>query len=114
LMARLEDKYGTYGHIGLALVECNADVWVIKLLLMSCRVMTRGVGSIMLSRLIQMAKHNNVRLQAEFVPNDRNRMMDITYRFAGFNEVDETEGHIIFENDLTDSQPFPDYVKVDI
>jgi len=41
-------------------------------------------------------------------------MMDITYRFAGFNEVDEIEGHIIFENDLTDSQPFPDYVKVDI
>jgi FkbH-like protein len=114
LMARLEDKYGTYGHIGLALVECNTDLWVIKLLLISCRVMSRGVGGIMLSHLIQLAKHNNVRLQAEFIPNDRNRMMDITYRFAGFYEVDEIEGHIIFGNDLTNFQPFPDYVKVDI
>ena len=61
-----------------------------------------------------MAKHNDVRLQAEFVPNERNRMMDITYRFAGFNEVDEIEGHIVFEHDLNNSQPFPDYVKVDI
>jgi len=114
LMARLEDKYGSYGHIGLALVECKADLWIIKLLLMSCRIMSRGVGSIMLSHLIQSAKRNNVRLQAEFVPNDRNRMMDITYRFAGFYEVDEIEGHIVFENDLTNFQPFPDYVRVDI
>ena len=114
LMTRLEDNYGTYGHVGLALIECYADLWVIKLLLMSCRVMSRGVGSILLSHLIQLAKHNNVRLQAEFVPNDRNRMMDITYRFAGFNEVDEIEGHIVFEHDLNNSQPFPDYVKVDI
>lgn len=114
LMARLEDKYGTYGHIGLALVKCYSDLWTIKLLLMSCRVMTRGVGSIMLSHLIQLAKHNNVRLQAEFVPNDRNRMMDITYRFAGFHELDEPEGHTIFGHDLSNPQPFPDYVKVDI
>ena len=111
LMARLEDKYGTYGHIGLALVKCNADVWTIKLLLMSCRVMSRGVGSIMLNHLIQLAKHRNVCLQAEFVPNDRNRMMDITYRFAGFYELDEIEGLIVFEHNLSNPQPFPDYVK---
>jgi FkbH-like protein len=63
LMASLDDKYGIYGHIGLSLVECTDTIWTIKLLLMSCRVMSRGVGSIMLSHIMQQAKANHVRLQ---------------------------------------------------
>jgi FkbH-like protein len=113
-MARLKDKYGTYGHIGLSLIECSPDLWTIKLLLMSCRVMSRGIGTIMLSHIMQMAKQQDVRLQAEFVPNDRNRMMDITYRFAGFDEVDEIDGRIIIGNELSKITPFPDYVKVNV
>lgn len=112
LMARLEDKYGSYGHIGLALVECQEEVWTIKLLLMSCRVMSRGVGSMMLSHIMNLAKANLVRLQAEFVPTDRNRMMDITYRFGGFKEVKRVGELIIFEHDLTNIPPYPDYVKM--
>lgn len=114
LMARLEDKYGSYGHIGLVLVECQEEVWTIKLLLMSCRVMSRGVGSIMLSYLMNLAKEQNVRLRAEFVPNDRNRMMDITYRFASFYELERVGDLVIFEHDLTDIQPYPNYVKIHI
>ena len=114
LMAKLEDKYGSYGHIGLALVEGKEEVWTIKLLLMSCRVMSRGVGSIVLSHIMELAKTKNVRLRAEFAPNGRNRMMNITYRFAGFYEVENFDDLIIFEGDLTHIQPFPDYVRVQI
>jgi FkbH-like protein len=114
LMARLEDRYGSYGHIGLALVECKEAVWTIKLLLMSCRVMSRGVGSIVLSYIMKLAKNKNVRLRAEFVPNGRNRMMDITYRLAGFYELEKVGDLIVFESDLADIQSFPDYVKVQI
>lgn len=42
LVARLADRYGPYGTIGLVLVERGRDAWRIKLLLMSCRVMSRG------------------------------------------------------------------------
>jgi FkbH-like protein len=114
LMAKLEDKYGSYGHIGLALVEGKEEVWTIKLLLMSCRVMSRGVGSIVLSHIMELAKTKNVRLRAEFAPNGRNRMMNITYRFAGFYEVENFDDLIIFEGDLTNIPPFPDYVRVQI
>jgi len=44
LVAALEDRYGTYGKIGLMLIERHQGLWLIKLLLMSCRVMSRGVG----------------------------------------------------------------------
>jgi len=113
LMARLCDKHGTYGHIGLALVACDSEFWTIKLLLMSCRVMSRGLGSVMLTHIMHCARNSDVRLRAELVPTDRNRIMDITYRFAGFNEVDEIDGRLVFENDLTDVKSFPDYIKVE-
>lgn len=114
LIARLEDKFGSYGHIGLALVECREAVWLIKLLLMSCRVMSRGVGSIMLNYIMNLAKSQNVRLQAEFLPNGRNRIMDVTYRFSGFYEVKRLGDLITLENDLDNIQPYPDYVEINI
>lgn len=112
VMARLQDRFGTYGNIGLALVETLPEVWTIKLLLMSCRVMSRGVGTIMMSHIQKRAQDEQVRLLAEFVPTDRNRMMNITYRLAGFQENGQVGDVEIFENDLTNIQPFPKYVKV--
>ncbi|MCK4258236.1 MAG: HAD-IIIC family phosphatase [Halanaerobiales bacterium] len=111
-IAGLDDRYGTYGKIGLTLIECEEDVWTIKLLLMSCRVMSRGVGSILLNFILQIAKKNNVKVRAEFVKTDRNRMMLITYKFAGFKEIMEDGNKIIFENDLSQVQEFPDYVEL--
>jgi FkbH-like protein len=111
LIASLEDKYGSYGKIGLVLIECQVEIWTIKLLLMSCRVMSRGVGTIMMNHIMSLAQSNNVRLLAEFVSNNRNRMMYISYKFAGFKEVEKNCDSIIFENDLTRIQPAPSYVN---
>lgn len=112
LIAGLTDKYGTYGKIGLTMIECGKEIWTVKLLLMSCRVMSRGVGTVLLNHVMRLAKQANVRLQAEFVPTDRNRVMYITYKFAGFKEVGEKDGVTILENDLTNIQDIPDYIKV--
>ncbi|SFB07707.1 HAD-IIIC family phosphatase [Clostridium frigidicarnis] len=112
LMACLGDKYGTYGKIGLGLVECGSEVWTIKLLLMSCRVMSRGVGSVLINHIISMSKKNNVRLCAEFVTNDRNRMMYITYKFSGFHEIGKKDDVIILEHNMEFEPKFPKYMKV--
>lgn len=114
LVADLKDKYGTYGKIGLALVECGEQVWTIKLLLMSCRVMSRGVGTILINYIMQEARKANVRLQADFLETDRNRMMYVTYKFGGFKEVERNGELVVFENDLSRIQPFPDYATVHI
>jgi FkbH-like protein len=114
LIASLEDKYGSYGKIGLALIECKANIWMIKLLLMSCRVMSRGVGTIMMNYIMSLAQTNNVRLLAEFIPNDRNRMMYISYKFSGFKEIVKNDDLVIFENDLNRIQDVPSYVKFQV
>ncbi|MDY7095347.1 MAG: HAD-IIIC family phosphatase [Acidobacteriota bacterium] len=112
LIAGLVDRYGTYGKIGLTLVEKEDDVWHLRLLLMSCRVMSRGVGTIMLQHVLSLAKQAGVRLLAEFRSNDRNRMMLVTYKFSGFKEIDRKDGTLLLEHDLESIQPFPDYVEV--
>ncbi len=121
LIASLTDRYGTYGKIGLALVERDLDqrpeVWSVKLLLMSCRVMSKGVGTIMINHILAEAKRAGARLVAEFVSNDRNRMMYVTYKFAGFKEIERRgpQGEVaVLENDLEHIQPLPPYVDVHI
>nr|CCE88385.1 HAD superfamily phosphatase [Sorangium cellulosum] len=114
LIASLEDKYGTYGKIGLALIERGPELWSIKLLLMSCRVMSRGVGTVLLNYVLRRAKEAGVRLRAEFVATDRNRMMYVTYKFAGFREVAKDGGRAVMENDLSRIQVFPPYMQIEI
>lgn len=115
LVCELTDKYGSYGKIGLALIETNKTFWHLKLLLMSCRVMSRGVGTVMLTYIMQQAKREGKKLRADFKQTDRNKVMYVTYRFANFKEMDhDDQGRILFENDLSIIQPFPPYIEVKI
>jgi len=112
LICGLEDRFGSYGKIGLILVEKRPDVWTLKLLLMSCRVMSRGIGSIVINHLMERAREAGVRLVAEFRANGRNRVMLVTYRFAGFKPVSDRDGVVLLEGDLERIQPHPTYVQL--
>ncbi|TVP65602.1 MAG: HAD-IIIC family phosphatase [Nodularia sp. (in: Bacteria)] len=114
LIAELNDKYGNYGKIGLALIECQPDKWTIQLLLMSCRVMSRGVGTVILNYLIKLAQDHHVTLYAQFVANNQNRMMYITYKFAGFEEFKSCEKLTLLTHNFSQVQPFPEYMTIEI
>jgi FkbH-like protein len=111
-IASLEDKFGQYGKIGLALIDKNENDWTLKLLLFSCRVMSRGIGSIVINHIKHLAKLNRVRLYAEMISNDRNRMMYMTFKFAGFREEREIGNKITFVHDLSEIQSIPDYITM--
>nr|WP_288974229.1 HAD-IIIC family phosphatase [uncultured Blautia sp.] len=110
-IAQLDDKYGTYGKIGIAVVE-KSQVWEIKLILMSCRVISKGVGSVLLSFLIQQAKKNNVDLLADFIPTDKNRIMYITYKFSGFEEISNDNNLVKLKAKIGSNVQYPQYVEV--
>jgi FkbH-like protein len=111
-ISALEDKYGSYGRIGLSLVEKSETCWAIKLLLMSCRVMNRGVGSVQLNYLIREALAAGKALRADFVETPRNRMMYVTYKFAGFEEVASDGARITLEYRGSALPAFPSYLDV--
>ncbi|MFI9451997.1 HAD-IIIC family phosphatase [Amycolatopsis sp. NPDC052450] len=86
LVATLTDRFGSHGAIGVLLLEKSERVWRLKLLATSCRVVSFGVGAVILRWLADQTAAAGVHLVADFRATDRNRMMEIAYRFAGFAE----------------------------
>ncbi|GGA37409.1 hypothetical protein GCM10007416_07890 [Kroppenstedtia guangzhouensis] len=112
LVCELTDKYGSYGKIGLALLQMEKEVNCLKLLLMSCRVMSRGVGTVLLTYLMQRTKEAGKRFRAEFRQTQRNRMMFVTYRLAGLKEVGQRGDISILEHHLEKLNSYPPYIEV--
>lgn len=113
LVASLSDRFGNYGRIGLALVEQGRELWTLKLLIVSCRVMSRGVGAILLHEVLRRARRAGVRLHAEFHDTGRNRIMNVTYRFSGFTAVSQDGDFTLFEHDLASIPETPAYVTLE-
>ncbi|MFI1584668.1 HAD-IIIC family phosphatase [Embleya sp. NPDC020630] len=86
LVATLTDRFGPHGAVGVVLLRKHPRVWHLRLLATSCRVVAFGVGTIILNWLVDQAARAGVHLLADFRATDRNRMMEIAYRFAGFDE----------------------------
>jgi methoxymalonate biosynthesis protein len=86
LTVNLADRFGPHGAVGVMLLGYRSGVWHLKLLATSCRVVSFGAGAVILNWLIDSAAVAGVHLMADFRPTDRNRMMDIAYRFAGFTD----------------------------
>lgn len=111
LIAELTDKFGSYGKIGLALAEKSATALQIKILLMSCRVMTRGIGSALLVHLANAARAEGLGLTADFVSTGRNRIMYVTYKLMGFEEV-WRDGDRCLLKYVGDQKEYPQYLEV--
>ncbi|MGW0962320.1 HAD-IIIC family phosphatase [Streptomyces gelaticus] len=86
LVTTLRDRFGPHGAVGVVLLERGPAVWRLKLLATSCRVVSFGAGSVILRWLIDQAAAAGVHLVADFRATDRNRIMEVAYRFAGFTE----------------------------
>lgn len=84
LVVSMQDRFGPHGAVGVLLLETFDEFWHLKLLATSCRVVSFGAGSIILRWLANQAATADAHLVADFRPTDRNRMMEIAYRFAGF------------------------------
>ncbi|QDQ11406.1 HAD-IIIC family phosphatase [Streptomyces spectabilis] len=84
LVVSMADRFGPHGAVGVMLIEKTPGAWRIKLLATSCRVVSFGAGAVLLRWLTDAAARAGVHLVADFRRTERNRMMEVAYRFAGF------------------------------
>jgi FkbH-like protein len=113
-VAELSDRFGWYGTIGLAVTRLAGSDAVLELLLMSCRVVSRGVGSVLLDHLVRTAVAAGRRPVAEYVPTAVNRIMLVTLRFAGFEIVQQEAGRMLLAVDPARLPAArPSHVRVD-
>jgi FkbH-like protein len=98
LVAEYQDRFGDLGCVGVALICPEPDRWTLELLLVSCRVLSRGVGGAFLQTIIERALAHEVRLLAEYVPLDRNRIMSLALGLAGFQAIEKrADGSLLME-----------------
>ncbi|GMQ56622.1 HAD-IIIC family phosphatase [Vallitalea sediminicola] len=112
LIVGLDDKYGTYGKIGIILIDTSNERWVLELFIMSCRVMSRGIGTILLNYIMNMAQTADRELYAKFITTQKNKMMQLTYNLAGFKVFENKEDYTLMKNDLSRIQKMPEYVTL--
>ena len=68
MVAELEDIFGSYGIIGVAMYESKKQMWRLKYLAISCRVMGRGIEKAILIKLVQTAvKEKFIKIEAELL-----------------------------------------------
>ena len=108
----LRDDYGDSGKVGLLLLENGEDALRLKLLIVSCRVMSRGIGSALLCYATQLAAQLKKKLLAEYLETEYNRIMFITYKLAGFEEVEEKGDQLLMQFAQEEPLPFAEYLDV--
>ena len=101
---RVTDRFGDSGVVGLAIAgPRDAGTWEIDALLLSCRVIGRGVESALLSYLSEQVRlRGGERLLGRFVPTERNAPARDCYPRHGFRLRSEIPGGVqSWEFDLT-------------
>ena len=82
----LEDRFGDNGVIGMAIAQRDDDVCVLRMLLMSCRVLGRTVEQTFVGWLAERARAAGAgRLTAEFVATAKNKPFADFYERCGFS-----------------------------
>ncbi len=84
---RVKDRFGDHGLVGTAIVETDADVWTVDTLLLSCRVLGRGVETAILSALVAARV-----LRGLFIPTAKNAPAREYYGRHGFSARGEQDG----------------------
>ena len=112
LIAGLDDRFGSYGKIGFALVEKGRTAWMLRSLLMSCRVMSRGVGTPLLNSVVRRAHQAARPLRAEFIRTDKNRFMYLTFKMAGFREIQRSGNVAVLDCDAALPVRDPGYLQI--
>jgi FkbH-like protein len=89
---RLRDKFADHGLIAVAIAELEGDTLEIDTLLMSCRVLGRGVEALVVSELAKMAEAAGAaEIRGRYLPTARNGMVADLYPRLGFAEAGRAE-----------------------
>ncbi|MBV9823132.1 MAG: HAD-IIIC family phosphatase, partial [Actinobacteria bacterium] len=105
----VSDRFGDEGVVGALWVECGADTWRVLNMVLSCRVLSRGIELAAVDWLARRASDAGATtLQGSFVPSAKNGAAAGFWKRAGFAPAD-SDG--TFTLDLRDGwDPAPSWI----
>jgi FkbH-like protein len=105
---RVRDRFGDGGVVGLALTSQEGDQCVIDSLLLSCRVIGRGIETALLAFVAERAIETGSRwLVGEYIESKKNAPCADFYPQHGFERdaASGGDGSIFYRLDLTERMP---------
>jgi FkbH-like protein len=114
-IVKVKDKYGSYGRSGLIILERNPgeDLYEIKLLIVSCRLMGKGIAQALLSFVCCQGRESNIaKIRCPFIRNRYNRQMILLYTMNGFELKSAQEEVYIYELQLNrQTVSLPEWIR---
>jgi FkbH-like protein len=115
MQIRLSDVFGDNGMICVIICRAEgADSWFIDTWLMSCRVLGRGVEQATLNEILLQAKARGVRyVFGEYLPTDRNKLVEDHYAKLGFELVNRGDtGATLWRLDVEQFEETPVHMDI--
>lgn len=105
LIGSVSDKYGDYGKSALLIVEKNNDGYVVKVMIVSCRLIGKGITDYLLFYLYRLAFLQGIeKLTVEYRKNKYNRSMQILLQMNDFKRNEISPDFYQFYMDVNDSE----------
>lgn len=112
----VKDKFGDNGITGAILLKPNDDGYEIDSLLLSCRILGKGIEHAFLSAVLNLLhRQGTAKVTATYLPTERNVQTVDYYERAGFIvDSQEADGSKLYHIDLTKQQAIADYYHITI
>lgn len=114
LYGKLEDKFGDNGVISVVAGEKVGDELHVRLWLMSCRVLKRGMEDAMLDVLVSEAKNAKMKtIIGHYYPTAKNNMVRDFYERMGFEKISEDDnGNTAWSLCIDDYKPKNQHIQI--
>lgn len=104
----LKDKFGDHGLISVLIMKKQGDALFIDTLLMSCRVLKRGMEEFIFNAIIEAAKEVGAeKVIGEYIKTPKNSMVEKLYLNMGFTD----NGDCTYTMDVADYQTKKNYIS---
>ncbi len=99
LYGRLGDKFGDNGVVSVVIGEHQEDTLHIRLWLMSCRVLKRGMEQAMMDVLARRCRKRKIsRILGYYYPTAKNSMVKNFYQEMGFEKLrEDDQGNTVWQ-----------------
>lgn len=116
LSVSVADRFGDEGIVGALWVERTDEVWRVLNLVLSCRVLSRGVERAAVGRLADLAARAGARsVEGHYRPSDRNGVAADFWAGAGFTPAalpQETETQVFTLDAATAKEIAPEWIAL--
>lgn len=115
LCGRLTDKFSDNGIVTVVSGEVQDDELHIKLWLMSCRVLKRGLESVMMNYLVSNAMSRRIKkIIGYYYPTPKNGMVKDFYKEMGFSLISEDgKGNTVWSLSVSDYKARKTQIEVE-